>query len=755
MQGAVVVLLLLSCGPVQQMIFVLGDPEVAEQHCRDHSSTCSAQTDTQAGPTDLTPRLDPVSSTSPLKSHPGPEDVDTKSVVTTWVHTDTQTVGSTDREKDKQTTVSKGVNQGEPQPLSLTGNEQLSNLHPDIVGTMKEPWSTQGSIISKTLSVHTLTTAQYLRQVYQPFVAAKEGSRTSDVSVLENFETALSSPSFRPENPTAQGVSSGREKNASTERSFSNGPQDSEFATGSTLISGPITQSGFVASRLYPSSKGGVREAKQEASPLVIIPPVSVDPPVQFLRQTEQNVLPNRTATEGPPYTDPPRNLTVLTPTLQSVEALNPRNIEGEIGNISASQIKEKEEMEDRLETVSPKMDTLQQQQLPGGEQGSGTETDEDEIDLGEEEVKRHAEIEDVSYDNKTVTSEDYTESSPNLRSTEETFIQSETESAQQTVKTAYQPPTHSVRHHGAGLRSWIRGQRGLQGPPGLTGPPGPKGDKGYQGVMGRTGRTGYRGPIGPPGMPAIVVFKTSEEEWEAFKKKKIYKKLISYWPKHKGPPGPPGLPGDDGPIGPPGITGKQGRKGVQGKIGSPGPQGMPGPQGRPGRDGTPGQYPDPGPPGLPGEQGPQGYRGEKGSKGELGEWGYQGDVGPQGNRGQKGYKGKKGVRGIVGVPGYIGLPGARGPSGFPGPPGPPGEIGSPGFSGPPGPPGKMGPRGVKGVLGVKGPPGHQGDLGARGVAGPQAEPGPDGAVGFPGVRGPQGSPGPDGPPGPKGGPVR
>lgn len=41
---------------------------------------------------------------------------------------------------------------------------------------------------------------------------------------------------------------------------------------------------------------------------------------------------------------------------------------------------------------------------------------------------------------------------------------------------------------------------------------------QGTAGTMGRAGRTGYSGPTGPPGIPAIVVWMTSEEEWQAFK---------------------------------------------------------------------------------------------------------------------------------------------------------------------------------------------------------------------------------------------
>uniref|UniRef100_A0AAQ4RYV2 Uncharacterized protein n=2 Tax=Gasterosteus aculeatus aculeatus TaxID=481459 RepID=A0AAQ4RYV2_GASAC len=565
MRSAVMLILLLS-GEIAAINEVTIRPETRV------SPGATKNTTLQSGPTEGTP----VSNTSPLRTHPDVEVVHAEAVAETQPDTDTQIINSTGGEKDKPTAPGADV---EPQPTSRNGTEQFPDARLDILGAMEEPLSTEGSIAAKAPSVHTLETAHQ--------------------AIEESADTALSSLNVPPENP--EGVSSEAASTASPEIAFPHGPQS---ATRSPHVSGPVTEPGSVTSIAYPSS---VKEGRKEAPPLVIIHPVSVDPAAELLRHTGGNLKENFTA----PQKGPASNPTVLTSTVQSGEAPSTRNTEGQMGNVSAGAMKEKDEMHDRSQTVSPRTE-ISSRALPGEEQVSGTETE------------THSEEEDDSgrrHDNDTAFSEAYDESTPDRFGAEGSLIKSETESPQRSVEAANQPPAYADRRQGAGLTPGIQSQRGLQGPPGRSGPPGPKGDKGYQGVMGRTGHTGYRGPIGPPGIPAIVVFKTSEEEWEAFKKKKIYKKLVSSWPKRWGPPGPPGPLGDDGPIGPPGITGKQGHKGVQGEIGNPGPQGMPGPEGPPGPEGLPGQNADPGPPGLPGEQGPQGYRGEKGCKGELGEW--------------------------------------------------------------------------------------------------------------------------------------
>ncbi|XP_034439578.1 collagen alpha-1(V) chain-like [Hippoglossus hippoglossus] len=517
MQGAdVLLLLLLSCGTIQQMIFVVGDPAAAEQHCQHYNNTCSTLTDTQqatavdevtshpgiressrpdtspqdttvkAGLPELTGRLNPESSTSPLKTH------------TAQTGAETQTTGSTTGEKPKTV--------GEETVLGGANEPQTSQ----ISGTMKETQRTEGSLT--VASVHTAHTAQ----VHQPSGAATEGFTSNDASVVEPVEMSISSPNIQPENPTAPGVTSPSAGGATetAERSFSDGPH--EFVI--TLISGSTTESGFDAASVDASPDGGTKEAKQDTSPAIITPPVSVvtHPSLEVLAAAEEDRSVEGEVTQdfAAPQKVPAPNLTLSAPTQQSTAALS--NIPTEGGNVSA-----------QTETTSPPL------RLPGGEEGSGR--DEDETDsVMEEEEEREAEVEKANHDNDTGIFEENNQSSLDsisMFSDEDFIVISETESPQQNVKAANQQPASSVRHHGAGLKPGVRGQRGLQGPPGLTGPSGPQGDKGYQGVMGRTGGTGYRGPIGPPGMPAIVVFKTSEEGWEAFKKKKIYKKLVFSWP--------------------------------------------------------------------------------------------------------------------------------------------------------------------------------------------------------------------------------
>lgn len=82
----------------------------------------------QAGHTEVTPRLDPVSSASPLKSHPDPpmHDGNTK-VVNNHADLHTNTTSSTNREADEPTP--------EARPRSSTGNEQLSKSHLNITGS--------------------------------------------------------------------------------------------------------------------------------------------------------------------------------------------------------------------------------------------------------------------------------------------------------------------------------------------------------------------------------------------------------------------------------------------------------------------------------------------------------------------------------------------------------------------------------------------------------------------------------------------
>lgn len=347
----------------------------------------------------------------------------------TQTHTDSQMVD--------------GNQSGDAKPQPLTGNGQLSNLHLDISETS---WRLGGSVETRT-PVHTLQTAQYPKQYHQPLLAAKKGSRKSVASVLDSDETAILSPNLQSENPTAITLGRGGANTEilSTEGPVSNRPKDNEFAIRSTLISAPITE--FVP--LHEGSK----QVGQEASPLVIPPPVSAE---------TQDITPSGTGIEEikEPQTHPVPKMTILTPTLQSRGALQTEHMEGDMSNVSASAMKEKEEMDKSLETVSVETETSSKQTPSRGHQGNET----DEIDSGvEDDEYTHTAIEGESHENGTESFNDTNQSSPDWishLSAEDSSIQSKIKSTQQTVKAANQPPTYTVNSKRTKIRPGIRGQR-------------------------------------------------------------------------------------------------------------------------------------------------------------------------------------------------------------------------------------------------------------------------------------------------------
>lgn len=324
---------------------------------------------------------------------------------------------------------------GDTGPRLVTGNGHPSNL---------QLWSPS------------TWTVQHTKQHQQPFPATKSDS--SNAPVLESDQTAIVSPNFHDETPTAPGVISGGAETASTHtaRSFSNGPQNSEFGLRSSLDT--VTESGVVTSR--PSPDEGAREEKLEMSPLAITTQVSAETQTTSSRQREETASPSKAFTEDlePPQTHQSQDLTKLTPTVQSREDLHTGHTEDNMTHLSISPLKDKKEKDITLEPILLETETSSAQSLLKGEQEKRAETDADNMGvLVEEKVEEHLEIQRETHENENNTSKDSVQSSsdwvPHLP-TVDSLIQTKT------VKAASQSPPHTAKHERATLRPGIRGQR-------------------------------------------------------------------------------------------------------------------------------------------------------------------------------------------------------------------------------------------------------------------------------------------------------
>lgn len=242
----------------------------------------------QVGPTELKPRADPESTTSPLthplKSLPASHIQDVNTTAGVKTQAGLEAVGSTNGEENKPKTLTKEVNEG--------GASDPEYLYLYLQA------STESSIITRSPTVETLEATQHPTQVYHPSVITR-----TDTELLKNVETAILSPRFQA--PGLSESARGDVEPASSERSFNTSAQIKDATTESLLV----------APSRHSSSEAG-------ADPTV---------PVSFFSATGEDASPERTAAEDSAASQ--KRPAVLTPTSES-RALSSSEIET-VRNIS------------------------------------------------------------------------------------------------------------------------------------------------------------------------------------------------------------------------------------------------------------------------------------------------------------------------------------------------------------------------------------------------------------------------------------